>query len=452
MPRLPSLLLSCVLLGAPTSWGATSPEPAATAAATAPTTAPVTFSLGALPDESGVAALLWERSPEFAQASERLALAQAELVRARLLPNPELDLSWNTLPLGPTNPPGLDRLRDVPNYQVGLSQLIELGKRGPRQDATRAGLAATALELQAQLRERTYDVLERAAQVAAAEVRLAQLRTLTADAARLTELQRARQKGGDTAGLDVDRAVLEEAQLQGQLAEEQARLSQALLECSQTVGLACAPFESGEAAAAFLASRLTRPATEDALLQRPDLRALEAQHQEAQASLTLARRGWVPDPTVRAGYVHDRFIESGNQRDSVFVGVSMPLPVFNRGQADAFAARAQLESARRTREQRTAQARRDEQTLQAQRTALEARRERVRQQNLPLASSLVTRLDAAVKAGGASLQDLLFARRTYGQLLLDAAELDLSAFRLSVALDRVRATGPTPPTELSENF
>ena len=448
MRRVPSLILSCLLLGASSaSAGSTADVP--------PSAAPArdSLTLDALPDEDGLAQLLWERSTEFTQARARVDSAQADLTRTRLLPNPELDLSWNTLPLGPTNPPGLNRLRDVPNYQAGISQLVELGKRGPRQQSARAALASTALDVQSELRERTYDLLERVAAVATAQVRLDELERLTTDAARLTELQRIRQQRGDTAGLDVDRAVLEEAQLQGQLAEEHSHLAEALLECSRVAGLACEPFDNRETAAAFLTRRLARPDSEPGdVQQRPDLRALQAQRQSAQADLTLARRGWVPDPTFRAGYVHDRFTESGNQLDSLFVGMSFPLPVFDHGQASARLASAQAEAAERTRQQLTAQAQRDLRALTTQRDALELRRQRVRQQNLPLASTLVQRLDAAVKAGGASLQDLLFARRTYGQLLLDAAELDLNAFRLSVARDRAHAAGPQAPAELRANF
>ncbi|WP_434387110.1 TolC family protein [Melittangium boletus] len=449
MRRVPTLLLSCLLLGTSAASAASKGEAAPSIPA-----ARDSVTLDSLPDEDGVAELLWERSTQFTQARIRVDEAQAELTRTQLLPNPELDLSWNTLPLGPTNPPGLDRLRDVPNYQAGVSQLVELGKRGPRQRSARAALSATALDVQAELRELTYDFLQRVAAVATAQVRLAELEGLAADAARLTGLERIRQQRGDTAGLDVDRAVLEEAQLQGQLAEEHSNLSEALLECSRAAGLACVPFSARELAAAFLERRLSRtptPNTEE-LPQRPDLRALQAQRQSSQESLTLARRGWVPDPTFRVGYVHDRFVESGNQLNSVFVGMSFPLPVFDRGQASARLASAQAEAAERTRQQLTAQARRDVTALVAQRDALEARRAQVRQKNLPLASSLVGRLEAAVKAGGASLQDLIFARRTYGQLLLDAAQLDLNAYHLSVELERASAAGPRAPGELGSHF
>lgn len=410
------------------------------------------LALAELPGEDGVAELLWTRAPEFMAARARLASSRAGVVQAAQLPNPEVDLSWNTLPVGPTNPPGLHRLRDVPNYQVGVSQLIELGKRGPRQESARAARVATALEVQAELRERTYEVLERAAEVAAAEIRLAELQHLTADAARLTELQRIRQQRGDSAGLDVDRAVLEETQLQGQLAAAQSQLAEALLACAQSAGMACEPFGGREAAARFLDGRLSHEAAPVPLSQRPDLRSLEAQAQSARAALTLARRRGVPDPTVRLGYVHDRFYISGNQTHSFFVGVSFPLPLFDRGQAEALAASAQSEAAGQIRAQLTDRAEREVQALSSQREALAARRERLQVQTLPLASGLVQRLEAAVKAGGASLHELLLARRTYGELLLEAADLELAAVRVAVALDRVNAAGPNPPAELSESL
>lgn len=442
MRRVPPLLLTCLLLG----------STAAPARAATETASSAPLALAELPDADGLAELLWERSPEFTAARARVASARTELVRAGLWANPSLELGANTLPVGPTNPPGLHRFKEVPNFGVDLSQLVELGKRGPRQDAARAALAATALEVWAELRARTHDVLERTAEVATVEVRLAELERLAEDAARLTELQRARAQHGDTAGLDVERAQLEEARLQDALAGERHRLAEALQECSRTVGLACAPFGQPQLAAHFLAARLASPPPTDALEQRPDLLALEAQQRAARSALTLARRRWIPDPTVSVGYLHDRFEISGNQRNSVGINLSIPLPLFDRGQAEALEASATAEAAGRARVQLTAQAQRELASLTAQREAVEARRTRMRTQTLPQATRLVQGLEAAMKAGGASLMDLLLARRTYGELLLDAAELDLSAFRLSVALERVRATGPRPPSELREHF
>jgi cobalt-zinc-cadmium efflux system outer membrane protein len=87
-------------------------------------------------DEPQLAALLWQRSSEVLEARAAVAAAESERRRAFLYPNPTLDFGWNTIPVGRTNPPGLeDRWSKVPNYAVSVAELVELGKRGPRQRA-----------------------------------------------------------------------------------------------------------------------------------------------------------------------------------------------------------------------------------------------------------------------------------------------------------------------------
>jgi cobalt-zinc-cadmium efflux system outer membrane protein len=68
---------------------------------------------------------------------------------------------------------------------------------------------------------------------------------------------------------------------------------------------------------------------------------------------------------------------------------------------------------------------------------------------VPLARSVVDRLEEVVRRGGAPLQELLLARRTLGELTLAAAALDLSAQQLDVASARVRGEGPPAPYEFS---
>src|SRR5690348_5070353 len=105
----------------------------------------VAVSLGAvlelskLPGDGELAQLLWERAPDLQLARARVAQARADYEPALLVSNPNLDLSLNALPVGAQNPgaPVTNPWLEVPNYGFGLSELIELGKRGPRQDSTR---------------------------------------------------------------------------------------------------------------------------------------------------------------------------------------------------------------------------------------------------------------------------------------------------------------------------
>jgi cobalt-zinc-cadmium efflux system outer membrane protein len=279
--------------------------------------------LSQLDDASQLATVVWQQAPELAEARIRLARAVAEQGKAERLPNPGLDLSVNTLPIGPLNPEGLkDPFLNVPNVAVGLSWLVELGKRGPRQEATSEAARAAALEALDQVRRKALELEDVIGDVAAAQVRVSALASLADDARRLAALQDARAQKGDTAELDADRARLElEGTLtaQGEAAEQ---LAAALRECADVVGAPCVPFEALAQANHWLDHRCT--ASEASLTGRPDLEALEANVKAARAAERLARASAIPDPLLRVGYVRDQFVISGNQQNSLFVGVSLP--------------------------------------------------------------------------------------------------------------------------------
>jgi outer membrane protein, heavy metal efflux system len=406
--------------------------------------------LARLPDDGALAQLLWTRSPDLVAARTRIAAARGDVVRAGLLPNPSLDASWNTIPVGQTNPAGLSApLSNVPNYAVSLSTLVEIAKRGPRQQAARGALDAATLDAYELLRQRWYDLRERTAEVAAAEERVAALSDLVTDAHRLTELQRARASRGDAAGLDADRAALDETKFQTNLSDERQKLAEAVTECGHVAGVPCEPFADAAQASAYLSAGLVPPDAGD-LDARPDLRALAAQERSAEASLELAHNRRIPDPTFRLGYVRDQFTVAGNQENSLFAGVTVPLPVFDHGQADALQAAASADAASRARSLLRAQAARDVTALAAQARDAETRRRALDDSSLPLARRIVETLERAVQQGGASISELLLARRTLGELLLDATDVQLLSFRVASELGRAGAVGPPAPGDLGD--
>lgn len=72
---------------------------------------------------------------------------------------------------------------------------------------------------------------------------------------------------------------------------------------------------------------------ETALQERPDLHARDAEIQRVDAETTLTKRLIVPNPTIRGLY--DEEAESLGSRDRIIGGaVSIPLPVFDRRQAE----------------------------------------------------------------------------------------------------------------------
>ena len=407
-----------------------------------------TLKLAELPKPADLASQLWARSPELQLARSRVAQARADAVRANLLPNPALDISANTLPIGQSNPANLDNpLANVPNYQFAISTLIELGKRGPRQESTRQAALAAAYDALEQLRQRYHELEEHIGEIAAAEVRIDALRQLAEDAAHLTTIQRNRMEKGDAAAIDSDRAQLEEDTYLANLSEAEEALITELRLCSTLSGSECQQFGDVALAQQWL-SRPMPDGSSASVEDRPDLKSLQAAVASARAAEKLADRSAIPDPTLRVGYVRDQFLISGNQQNSLFVGLSIPLPLFNHGQAESQAAAVTADAADRARAMTLNQAQVELNRIDDQAKSLAARSALLKGRALPLAKDVVQRLDAAVTRGGAGFQDLILARRTLGELLINATELDLATYRLAVS--RARATGTLPlPSDIT---
>jgi len=186
---------------------------------------------------------------------------------------------------------------------------------------------------------------------------------------------------------------------------------------------------------------------------RPDLQSLAEQEAAADSAVRLARARRLPDPTVRLGYTRDQFVMAGNQRNSLSLGISLPLPFSERGQADAALALSARSTAQMARRLRLDQAQRDLDRLLDDSRSLKLRQTTMRQEYVPLARSLVARLTASVKAGGVPLPELLLARRTLNELLSDANDLDRSIFENTLALRRCSGAQPiTPPPPLQREL
>src|SRR5262245_19826300 len=92
-----------------------------------------------LADPGQLAAWLRDRDPMIAAARDKSEAANQTVEQTHVLPNPLLQGTAGGFVLGATNPktPSTDPTQSGPpslsqttNYQVGLTELIELGKRG----------------------------------------------------------------------------------------------------------------------------------------------------------------------------------------------------------------------------------------------------------------------------------------------------------------------------------
>jgi cobalt-zinc-cadmium efflux system outer membrane protein len=151
-----------------------------------------------------------------------------------------------------------------------------------------------------------------------------------------------------------------------------------------------------------------------ALATRPDVRAAERARALAEASLGSARREALPDIALSASYTHSEFTVSGDNPNTFGFGVSLPLPLFDRNQANI--GRAELDIQRAANDTARLQ-------IAVRREVGEAARRLERSRALLAVfegGGMLDRADNSLKvaeksykAGAISLLELLEAQRTF---------------------------------------
>jgi cobalt-zinc-cadmium efflux system outer membrane protein len=390
--------------------------------------------------------LVSDRSSAVESAVLDLALASAEVRQSRLLSNPTVDAAWNTVPIGATNPPGLSRpLSNVPSYEVGLSYTVELGKRSPRIERAIAREQAARHFVRASSRGQALALAHELGELATSALKLQGLRGILESGQRLMELARHRLATGFGTPLDADRLLIDVSRTEQLLREEEARQAASLAGCSAYLGRTCLPFAGPDAAREFLAGWFAwAERTSGEPGRRSDVLALNALARAATAEGELARAQAIPDPTLRLGYVRDQFVTAGAQHHSLNVSLSVPLPILDHGQAQSQAALAKRES----------YVKQKMLVLQSAEVRLPLLRERlaksVQRQSaissdiMPRARGVLTDVERAAELRLISVGDVVQARRTVAELLLEEANTYADAF--DAALD-IAGQVPESPDE-----
>lgn len=397
---------------------------------------PAAFSASAATDLGRLSSLVAARSADLRGERLGVDLARADARQARRLGNPTLDAAWATVPLGETNPSGLETpLSNIPSYSVGLSYTFPLGKRGPRAERADALVEQASRGYAASARARAIELVRILGDLAVATLRLDGLGDLVAGGKGSVALAESRLAGGFATPLEVDRLKIELSRFELQILENEGNAKAALAACATIVGATCRPFESTGAARAWLAAWIDRASrATGAPEDRDDVRALVAGERAAGAEADLARAQKIPDPTIRLGYVYDQFVVSGNQRHSANVSIALPLPLFDHGQAGLDAAEARGRGLGEQRALALASARARVASL---RDLLARQRERwatIDAQMLPPARAVVSDVEHAAAARLVPATDLIQARRTLDELLVQEAESFAAGLDAALAL------------------
>ena len=411
----------------------------------------------ALGDTGPAAALTLAQAQQLAlrnNADFRIAQAQADAALAQLravreFPNPVAAYSVskiNTDGRSNTTVAGGGYWSRSYDSIFSLSQLVELGKRGVRRASAEAGVrSADALRDDSRrLLLQSVDQLYLAALESREEVRV-----LTESAASLRReagIAATRFHAGDIAASDQAQIEIAAAQLDLSAASARANARTALVALETLLGFAEPRGETG------LADTLDRvaamPVSADAPGgTRPDIVAAEAGLAKSESDLTLQRHGAIPDLTVSLQYEH----QPPDTPNTMGLGLSFPLPLWNRNTGNILAARAAREQAQAQLDKIRSQAAAE---ITATRIAFDEARARADtyQHDLQPKSAAISQSVAyAYDKGGAALVELLAAERNDNDIRLAAARAQADAasasFALAAALNRLgpSADGTAPP-------
>jgi cobalt-zinc-cadmium efflux system outer membrane protein len=382
-----------------------------------------------------------ERSPELRAERERLGVEEAELVRAsQLLPsNPTLEAQLGTdAPFKGTG----ERL-----LEVALSQELEVaGQRGLRKAEAQARLQAARARLQALEARVAREASEAWYQLWQAERRHALLEEALTLARALDQAAEARFRAGDIPELERNVVAVDLARAERAAAGAETARVQARLELARRLGRS----DANAPTIVVDEEPLPEPPAETleslralARENRADLEAARLAEEAAEARVRLRGRERIPNPTLRIAYEREsqRIGTLQDVDEHLLAGLSLPLPFWDRGQAELRAARSERGAA--TVEREAAERQVDTEVAAALTGVRQTRRAlEALSGTLPLVRRNLELVRRAFEAGQVDLLSLLNARDRAQQAQQEYVEARVEYGR---ALDELtRATGRLP--------
>lgn len=275
-------------------------------------------------------ALALSQNPTLAAYNYDVRAVEARRIRAGYRPNPTIGLEVENIP-GSGSRSGADTAETT----LRLSQVIELGgKRTRRLAEARLSGNLAAWDYETRRLDVLAETTRRFIEVVAAQERL----TLASEALKLAKAEldavAERVQAARTSVVEQKKAEISVARAE----IEREHTDHTLLSARKALAASWgneAPVFTNARAEFFVTGRTESFGSLMARIgTNPDLARFATEARIREAQLALARTGAVPDVTVSAGI---RQFADENEWAGVF-GVSVPLPFFDRGQADIYEA------------------------------------------------------------------------------------------------------------------
>jgi cobalt-zinc-cadmium efflux system outer membrane protein len=349
---------------------------------------------------------------------------KAAEVTAFLRPNPQFTINADGTQFAPHN----GAWQPVRGEQVQgmLSYLHERErKRNLRQQSAKEGTEIASAQHEDLKRNLEFNL--RAAFVATLQAK-ATLLVAQDDLAyydKLIAISRDRYRAGDIAQIDLDRIELLRVQYEAELQASLVNLRTAKIQLLQLLNSRTS-VEAFDVQGNFDFSSDLKPLDDFrqmALDERPDLRAALAAAQQAQTNHKLAVANGSNDPTLSAWYTWNPSFNNPNENQSLGLGVSIPLRIFDRNQGEKQRTRIDMDRSKQLSDATRAQVFSDVDSAYTQVESnivlLRPYKEKYREQALRVRDTITY----SYEHGGASLLDFLNAQSDYRQVKLAYVQL-----------------------------
>jgi len=384
-------------------------------------------------------ALAEQQNPTLQAQAQSVESSRAGEITAGLRPNPVFQ-------------------NDTTSATVGIYQEFEVGgKRRSRLESARLTTSISETDFANARRTLVLNVRQAFVGALLAKANVALARQNLSSFQKVIDLNRMRLEKGALSGADFLKIELQMLQFETDLQDAALALEteksalRALLggsnlseEFDVEGDLRATPFEKGLSELLQLA-----------LANRPDLKSAQTGIRKAAADVRLAKANGYPDPTLGTSLLHagneiggpgwfQPFYPKGETSNTMGVGLSFPIPLFNRNQGEI--ARTRSEQRRADSLARAAR----NQVLQDVETAyasFQSSRDRVRlyeQTYLTRAKESRDAAEFAFRKGATSILDFLDAERTHRATQL-AYRKELAAYSTNLAVLEAAVGAPVAP-------
>ncbi|MDD1748904.1 MAG: TolC family protein [Methanothrix sp.] len=359
-----------------------------------------------------------QRNRDLIAARLEVEAAQLDRVQAGLYPNPTLSYTLGNVVVGTANSQGSGVRAgafDETVHTLSISDVIDVwAKRNAHIRAANRGIEYQKIVVEDALREISYAVRSAFGGVVSEQWELQLAKETRSRYDETIRLSRARFSAGDISEAELRKIELEGARYQNDVIDAEMELDLSRQKLAALMGLRPSEVPPAVVEPNERRTPLSLPElVQRAMRERPDVRATLAAQSRADAELSSAKRDALPDISLGLGYTHSNFTVSGDNPDSLYLNLSLPLPIFDRNQANI--GRARLHRKLAENDQARLQ-------LAVEHEVADAVRRSQRAQSLlaVFEGGMIDRAESALKvaeksykAGAVSLLELLEAQRTY---------------------------------------